>query len=93
MWYAPGPSFGYTLKQIDDHPWSTLLTMKEVLRLDPGSIEFVGPDATSHVDYWSKETPQHFTAGKMPIFILDTTPIHPHTVEIAPRQPFRPWKD
>ncbi len=35
-WFLPGPNFGFTLTQIDDHPWKTLLTMKEVMKLDPG---------------------------------------------------------
>ena len=93
MWYAPGPTFGYTLKKIDDHPWSTLLTMKEIIRLEPGSIEFAGPDAERHREFWAKESPAYFTVGKTPVFLLDTTPIHPHTVEIQPRQPFKPFKD
>jgi hypothetical protein len=87
MWYAPGPTFGYTLKKIDAHPWDTLLTMKEVLRLEPGSIEFTGPDAERHLEFWRQSQPEYFTAGKTPVFV------HPHKVESEPRRPFRPWKD
>ena len=90
-WYLPGPNFGYTLAKIDDHPWKYLLTMKEVLKLDPGSLAFTGPDAKSHRNYWREHHPELFVEGKGPVFELDTTPVHPHSVEVEPRKPFRPW--
>lgn len=91
-WFAPGPNFGYTIKQIDDHPWQTLITMKEVVRLEPGSLEFIGPDVDRHVAYWREHKPELFEVGKKPVFVLDTTPVHPHQVEAEPRRPFQPWK-
>jgi hypothetical protein len=92
MWYAPGKNFGYTLKKIDDHPWNTLLTMREVVQLEPGSIEFTGPDAERHREFWLRENPGlFFTPGQKPVFVLDTTPVHPHSVETKPRQPYMPW--
>lgn len=90
-WYAPGPNFGYTIKKIDDHPWQTLITMKEIIRLEPGSLEFIGPDAERHRVYWREQKPELMSEGRKPVFVLDTTPVHPHTVESAPRQPFKPW--
>ena len=41
-WLNPGPNYGYRITQIDEHPWNTLITMKEIRRLDPGSMVFVG---------------------------------------------------
>lgn len=92
-WFLPGPTFGYRLVRIDDHPWDTLITMKEILRLQPGSLRFVGPDAKRHEEFWRKELPQLLESDARPVFELDTRPIHPHLVESAPRQPFRPYKD
>jgi hypothetical protein len=91
-YYLPGPHFGYTLRQIGNHPWNTLITMKEVLRLEPGSLEFTGPSATEHQKFWMQSNPELFTAGRQPVFVLDTKVVHPHSVEVAPRQPFQPWK-
>jgi hypothetical protein len=91
-WFNPGPSFGYVLKQIDDHPWDTIITMKEVLKLQPGSIRFVGPVAGQHRDYWKPLQPGLIETGVAPVFVLDTAPIHPRTVENKPRKPFEPWK-
>jgi hypothetical protein len=92
-WFLPGPNFGYTLTQIDDHPWKTLLTMKEVIKLEPGSLVFTGEEAKTHRNYWLEHAPQLFEDGKKPVFQLDTTPVHPHSVEVEPRRPFQPWKD
>ncbi|MDE1171459.1 MAG: hypothetical protein PW734_09675 [Verrucomicrobium sp.] len=92
MWYLPGPNFGYTLIRIDAHPWKTLLTMKEVLKLDPGSLLFTGADAKTHRNYWLERHPELFEENRSPVFELDTTPVHPHSVESAPRRPFQPWK-
>ena len=91
QWYLPGPNFGYTLVQIDAHPWKTLLTMKEVIKLEPGSLEFTGPDAKEHRNHWMEHHPHLFEAGRKPVFILDVTLVHPHSVEAEPRRPFRPW--
>ncbi len=91
-WFAPGPHFGYTLKRIDDHPWQTLITMKEIVRLEPGSLEFTGPAAGLHQSYWRERLPELIAPGRKPVFVLDTTPVHPHAVESAPRRPFEPWK-
>ncbi|NJK93309.1 MAG: hypothetical protein HC904_16765 [Blastochloris sp.] len=91
-WFVPSPQFGYTLTRIDEHPWNTLLTMKEVLRLEPGSIEFTGPHATGHDTYWREHLPHLFTKDLKPVMVLDTSPIHPHAVETEPRRPFRHWK-
>jgi hypothetical protein len=93
FWFQPGPSFGYTLTRIGEHPWNTLITMKEVLRLDPGSLVFTGPHAEGHARYWRAELPQLFDKGRAPEFELDTSPIHPHVVESTPRKPFEPYKD
>jgi len=93
FWFQPGPSFGYTLKRIGEHPWNTILTMKEVVKLDPGSLVFTGPHADGHTRYWKENTPHLFAEGREPVFELDTTPIHPHKVEVEPRKPFEPYKD
>jgi|GEM_PF-963019 len=93
FWFQPGPSFGYKLTKIDGHPWNTIVTMKEVVKLDPGSLVFTGPHAAGHERYWRKECPGLFGEGKAPVFELDTTPIHPHKVESEPRKPFEPYKD
>jgi hypothetical protein len=93
LWYLPGPNFGYTLTKIDEHPWKTLLTMKEIIKLEPGSIVFTGADAKTHRNYWLEHRPEFFQADRKPVFEVDTTPVHPHSVEIAPRKPFKPWND
>jgi hypothetical protein len=93
LWFAPGPNFGYKLVRIDDHPWDTLITMKEILRLEPGSLEFTGPAAAEHLAYWQHHLPDKLGTGLKPVFVLDTTPVHPHRVESEPRRPFRPWND
>jgi hypothetical protein len=92
-WFVPSPHFGYTMTRIDEHPWNTLLTMKEVVQLEPGSLEFTGPHATGHCEYWESRFPELFESGKKPVMVLDTNPIHPHAVEVEPRKPFRPWKE
>jgi len=92
-WFVPSPHFGYTLKRIDDHPWNTLLTMKEVVQLEPGSLEFVGPHADGHTGYWKEKLPDFFELNKKPVMVLDTSPINPHAVEVEPRKPFRHWKE
>jgi hypothetical protein len=91
VWFQPGPDFGYTLKAVDEHPWNTLLTMKEVLQLDPGSLQFIGPQAEAHSDYWKEKLPELAAEGRRPIFVLDTQAVHPHKVESEPRRPFKPW--
>lgn len=91
-WFLPGPSFGYVLKQIDEHPWDTIITMKEVLKLQPGSIRFIGPVADQHRDHWKPIHPDLIETETKPVFVLDTAPIHPHTVESEPKRPFKPWK-
>ena len=91
MWYAPGPDFGYRVVEIDGHPWNYLLTMKELVRLEPGSIEFQGPAAGEHTAYWQAENPELFHAGRAPVFKVDTAPVHPHSVESKPKRPFQPW--
>jgi hypothetical protein len=91
-WMAPGYNYGYTITRIDEHPWNTLITMKEVLRLDPGSLVFTGPDSERHTAFWKDELPQFASSGVKPVFELDCTLIHPHRVESEPRQPFEPWK-
>lgn len=90
-WLNPGPNYGYRLVKIDDHPWNTLITMKEILKLDPGSFEFVGDECQSHENFWRKESPHFFEKGKKPVFQIDSTPIHPHVVETRPRTPFKPY--
>jgi hypothetical protein len=90
-YYLPGPHFGYTLTRIDDHPWNTLLTMKEVVRLEPGSLEFIGPSALDHHKFWLQSNPELFVKGRKPVFQLDTKVVHPHKVETQPRRPFEPW--
>ncbi len=92
-WWQPGPEFGYTLRYIDEHPWDTLMTMKEVLHLEPGSIEFLGIEAEAHRKYWLQHHPELVETGRAPIFRLETTPVHPHKVESEPRSPFKPYKD
>jgi hypothetical protein len=92
LYYLPGYHFGYTIVGIDDHPWNTLITMKEILRLEPGSLVFVGPSAEQHQLWWQQEKPELFVAGKKPVFTIDTKIIHPHQVESEPRRPFVPWK-
>lgn len=94
MWWAPGPNFGYKIKAIDDHPWDTLITMKEILKLQPGSIQFIGEDAARHTRFWSQELPHLFNdPPQSPVFVLDTQLIHPHKVESEPRKPFKPFND
>jgi hypothetical protein len=93
LWFQPGLSFGYTLRRIGDHPWNTLLTMKEVLKLEPGYLTFTGPHAAGHERYWRQHLPHIFESGREPVFELDTSPIHPHIVETRPRKPFEPYKD
>lgn len=90
-WLQPGPNCGYTLVRIDDHPWKTLLTMKEVLQLEPGSLVFSGPSKEWHDAYWKPRHPELFENDRKPVFELDTTPIHPHVAESKPRQPFKPY--
>ncbi|MES2308975.1 MAG: hypothetical protein V4507_08955 [Verrucomicrobiota bacterium] len=90
-WLSPGPHYGYRITQIDEHPWNTLITMKEILKLDPGSLVFVGPDAELHERYWKGSAHGLFDTGKKPVFQIDVTPIHPHVVETKPRTPFKPY--
>ncbi len=90
-WLNPGPNYGYRITQIDEHPWNTLITMKEILRLEPGSMTFVGSESEIHERYWREAEPQLFELGKKPIFQIDVTPIHPHVVETKPRTPFKPY--
>lgn len=90
-WIQPGWSYGYRLTQLDDHPWNTLITMKEILKLDPGSLVFTGDESAAHENYWRRELPNLFEVGKKPIMQLDATPIHPHVVESKPRTPFKPY--
>jgi hypothetical protein len=91
-WFQPGPDFGYTLRAVDEHPWNTLLTMKEVLKLEPGSLRFQGPNAEGHRLFWKESLPGLVESGGKPVFVLDTTGVHPHRVESEPRKPFQPWK-
>jgi hypothetical protein len=93
QWFLPGPNFGYTLTRIDEHPWQTLLTMKEIVKLEPGSLVFTGAEAKAHRNHWLEHYPHYFEDGRKPVFELDTTPVHPHSVEVEPRRPFQPWKD
>lgn len=93
LWFQPGYNFGYTLKAIDEHPWQTLITMKEILKLEPGSIEFMGQGCEAHQEFWLKELPAKISTGVKPIFMVDTTPVHPHSVESKPRKPFEPYVD
>jgi hypothetical protein len=65
--------------------------MKEILRLEPGSLVFVGPDAEMHERYWRESEKGLFESGKKPVFQIDVTPIHPHVVETKPRTPFKPY--
>jgi hypothetical protein len=92
-WFVPSPHFGYTLTRIDEHPWNALLTMKEVVQLEPGSLEFTGEYARGHRDYWKERFPGLFQEGQQPVMVLDTSPIHPHSVEVKPRTPFKPWEE
>ncbi|MEM1058246.1 MAG: hypothetical protein AAGK14_03280 [Verrucomicrobiota bacterium] len=93
MWFAPGPSFGYTVREIDGHPWNYLLTMKELCQLEPGTIRFTGEAAASHIEYWKQHHPEFFPEVETaPVFVVDTTPVHPRTAEQEPRRPFAPWK-
>jgi hypothetical protein len=92
-WFTPGPSFGYIIREIDGHPWQALVTMKEILKLEPASIEFLGPNAQHHIEYWKSSIPHLLNTKTPPHFKLDTTPIHPHQVEVEPRKPFQPWKE
>lgn len=91
MLYRPGPNFGYRVVEIDGHPWDYLLTMKELVQLEPGSIVFTGPAAEEHESYWKEERPDLFHAGKDPVFKVDTLPVNPHSVETKPKRPFQPW--
>ncbi|HSI84763.1 MAG: hypothetical protein ACAI35_26150 [Candidatus Methylacidiphilales bacterium] len=94
--FLPGPNYGYRIVKIGDHPWNALVTMKEIMRLDPGIIRFVGPGAERHEAYWKDSMPQLFdaeVAPKGPVFEIDVTTVHPHAVEIEPRRPFQAWKD
>lgn len=92
LWILPSPHFGYVITQIDDHPWNTLITMKEILLLEPGSLHFHGPNADAHREYWRKLHPHLIEGEQKPVFQLDTTGVHPHKVESEPRRPFQPWK-
>lgn len=93
-WFLPNPNFGYTITAIDDHPWNTLITMREIVRLEPGSIRFTGPNAEKHREFWAASLPELFVEeGKKPVFTVDSTGIHPHRVESEPRTPFKPWKE
>lgn len=92
MWYRPGPNFGYTIVEIDGHPWRYLLTMKELVRLEPGAVRFTGPGAAEHEAYWKREMPELFLQPeRKPLFVVDTSVVHPHRVESQPRKPFQPW--
>jgi hypothetical protein len=91
--FLPGPNYGYRIVKIDDHPWNALVTMKEILRLDPGTIRFVGPGAERHENFWKDLHPQLFGGETLPVFEIDVTTVHPHAVEIEPRRPFQAWKD
>ncbi len=94
MWFQPGPSFGYTIREIDGHPWNYLLSMKELRQLEPGTIRFTGPNAEEHTAYWKAQHPEFFPEKETaPLFIVDTVPVHPHQVESEPRRPFAPWKE